>query len=97
MKVLVHGLPRTSSGKLQRYRLVEAFTNGEYTQLLASLQSLLQQSSSFEQDSPAMAQGPVDSPLRSYADVAEMAMPAVVNISTDKLVDMLRREEESKA
>ena len=36
---------------------------------------------------PAMAQGPVDSPLRSYADVAEMAMPAVVNISTDKLVD----------
>jgi serine protease Do len=34
-----------------------------------------------------MAQGPVDGQLRSYADVAEMTMPAVVNISTDKLVD----------
>ena len=33
------------------------------------------------------AQGPVDSQLRSYADVAEMTMPAVVNISTDKLVE----------
>jgi acyl-CoA synthetase (AMP-forming)/AMP-acid ligase II/acyl carrier protein len=37
----VHSVPRTSSGKLQRYRLVEAFRNGEYAQLLASLQSLL--------------------------------------------------------
>ncbi len=34
-----------------------------------------------------MAQGPVDNQLRSYADVAEKTMPAVVNISTDKLVD----------
>jgi serine protease Do len=34
-----------------------------------------------------MAQGPVAGQLRSYADVAEMTMPAVVNISTDKLVD----------
>jgi len=34
-----------------------------------------------------MAQGPVDGQLRSYADVAEKTMPAVVNISTDKMVD----------
>jgi serine protease Do len=34
-----------------------------------------------------MAQGPVDNQLRSYADVAEKTMPAVVNISTDKMVD----------
>ncbi len=34
-----------------------------------------------------MAQGPVDGQLRSYADVAEKTMPAVVNISTDKIVD----------
>ena len=33
------------------------------------------------------AQGPVDGQLHSYADVAEVTMPAVVNISTDKLVD----------
>ena len=38
----VHNLPRTSSGKLQRYRLVQAFENGEYAQVLASLQSLQQ-------------------------------------------------------
>jgi len=37
--------------------------------------------------SAAMAQGPVDNQLRSYADVAEITMPAVVNISTDKMVD----------
>ncbi len=35
----------------------------------------------------AWAQGPVDNQLRSYADVAEKTMSAVVNISTDKLVD----------
>ena len=35
----------------------------------------------------ATAQGPVDGQLRSYADVAEMTMPSVVNISTDKLVE----------
>jgi len=35
----------------------------------------------------ASAQGPVDGQLRSYADVAEKTMPAVVNISTDKLVE----------
>jgi serine protease Do len=34
-----------------------------------------------------MAQGPVEGQLRSYADVAEKTMPAVVNISTDKMVD----------
>jgi serine protease Do len=34
-----------------------------------------------------MAQGPVSDQLRSYADVAEITMPAVVNISSDKLVD----------
>ena len=37
--------------------------------------------------STAMAQAPVDNQLRSYADVAERTMPAVVNISTDKMVD----------
>ncbi|MEN8008027.1 MAG: DegQ family serine endoprotease [Candidatus Krumholzibacteriota bacterium] len=37
--------------------------------------------------SSALAQAPVDHQLRSYADVAETTMPAVVNISTDKLVD----------
>ena len=37
--------------------------------------------------SAVMAQGPVDGQLRSYADVAEKTMPAVVNISTDKMVD----------
>ena len=37
--------------------------------------------------STAAAQAPVDNPLRSYADVAEITMPAVVNISTDKMVD----------
>jgi len=35
----------------------------------------------------AHAQAPVDNQLRSYADVAEKTMPAVVNISTDKMVD----------
>jgi serine protease Do len=35
---------------------------------------------------PAAAQAPA-SELRSYADVAALAMPAVVNISTDKVVD----------
>ncbi len=34
-----------------------------------------------------LAQGPVDSPLRSYADVAAKTMPSVVNISTDKVVE----------
>ena len=37
--------------------------------------------------SMATAQAPVDNQLRSYADVAEKTMPAVVNISTDKMVD----------
>ena len=37
--------------------------------------------------STAHAQAPVDNQLRSYADVAEKTMPAVVNISTDKMVD----------
>ncbi len=40
------------------------------------------------QAGPAVAQGPVvESPLRSYADVAEIAMPAVVNISAEKVAD----------
>jgi len=37
----------------------------------------------------AQAQNP--SASRSYADVAEMAMPAVVNISTDKVVESNNR------
>jgi len=36
-------LPRTTSGKLQRYRLAQAFEFGEYDALLASLQSLVVQ------------------------------------------------------
>jgi acyl-CoA synthetase (AMP-forming)/AMP-acid ligase II/acyl carrier protein len=38
--VPVSRLPRTTSGKLQRYRLVQSFERGEYEQPLASLQSL---------------------------------------------------------
>ncbi len=41
--------------------------------------------------SMATAQAPVDNQLRSYADVAEKTMPAVVNISTDKIVDSSSR------
>jgi len=37
----VKSIPRTTSGKLQRYRLAEAFEQGEYTDILASLQALL--------------------------------------------------------
>ncbi len=40
----VHSLPRTSSGKLQRYRLVQAFADGEYDELLATLRSLVARS-----------------------------------------------------
>jgi len=38
----VNSIPRTTSGKLQRYRLVEAFEQGDYTDVLVSLQSLLE-------------------------------------------------------
>lgn len=34
----VHGLPRTSSGKLQRFRLAEAYKAGEYNELLGKLE-----------------------------------------------------------
>ncbi len=44
--VPVHSLPRTSSGKLQRYRLVEAFERSEYEAVLASLRALTQTSDS---------------------------------------------------
>ncbi len=37
--------------------------------------------------SMSLAQGPLDSPLRSYADVAAKTMPSVVNISTDKVIE----------
>jgi acyl carrier protein len=37
----VPNLPRTTSGKLQRYRLAQAFTRGEYVTLAASLQTLV--------------------------------------------------------
>ncbi len=36
---------------------------------------------------PVAAQGPLDAPLRSYADVAAKTMPSVVNISTDRVVE----------
>lgn len=35
----VHNLPRTSSGKLQRFRLVDAFCNAEYKQLQDELEA----------------------------------------------------------
>jgi acyl-CoA synthetase (AMP-forming)/AMP-acid ligase II/acyl carrier protein len=62
----VRKLPRTSSGKLQRYRLVQAFENGEYAQVLASLQSLLQRS-----DSPSLESGV----LRQLLDVCRELFP----------------------
>jgi len=37
----VPSLPRTTSGKLQRYRLAQAFARGEYDVLVASLQALI--------------------------------------------------------
>ena len=45
----VHNLPRTTSGKLQRYRLVEAFANGGYRDAQAALQALLQDSATVTQ------------------------------------------------
>ncbi|MFQ5643404.1 MAG: AMP-binding protein [Thiogranum sp.] len=38
----VKRIPRTTSGKLQRYRLAQAFEQGEYAAVLASLQPLMQ-------------------------------------------------------
>ena len=62
----VHNLPRTSSGKLQRYRLVQAFENGQYEQVLASLQSGLRLS-----DSPSHESGVV----RQLIDVCKTIFP----------------------
>ncbi|MEA2080861.1 MAG: non-ribosomal peptide synthetase, partial [Pseudomonadota bacterium] len=62
----VHNLPRTSSGKLQRYRLVQAFEKGEYAELLASLQAFLQSS-----DSPSPESGVV----RQLLDVCRELFP----------------------
>jgi acyl carrier protein len=62
----VHDLPRTSSGKLQRYRLLRAFENGDYAQVLASLQSFLQCS-----DSPSLESGV----LRQLLDVCRELFP----------------------
>ena len=42
----VKSIPRTTSGKLQRYRLAEAFEQGEYSDVLASLQALLENTGS---------------------------------------------------
>ena len=39
-------------------------------------------------EAQAQSQATAPNPLRSYADVAEIASPAVVNISADKVVDM---------
>ena len=39
--VPVHTLPRTTSGKLQRFRLVQAYEAGEYAEVLDELQSSL--------------------------------------------------------
>jgi len=38
----VKTIPRTTSGKLQRYRLAEAFETGGYTDVLASLRSFME-------------------------------------------------------
>ncbi|HED19468.1 MAG TPA: AMP-dependent synthetase [Gammaproteobacteria bacterium] len=37
----VNSIPRTTSGKLQRYRLAEAFERGEYSDVLATIQSFM--------------------------------------------------------
>jgi len=62
----VHRLPRTSSGKLQRYRLVQAFENGEYARVLASLQSFLSCS-----DKPSLENGAE----RQLLDVCRELLP----------------------
>ncbi|GMQ88896.1 MAG: mutanobactin A non-ribosomal peptide synthetase MubE [Gammaproteobacteria bacterium] len=37
----VNSIPRTTSGKLQRYRLAEAFAQGEYADVLATIQAYM--------------------------------------------------------
>ena len=48
----VPNLPRTTSGKLQRYRLAQAFERGEYHTLMASVQALVAQSGSADAPNP---------------------------------------------
>jgi len=62
--IAVHNLPRTSSGKLQRYRLVQAFENGEYAQQMASLQTFLHRS-----DGPSLESGVLQQLLDVCRDV----------------------------
>jgi len=54
--VPVHSLPRTTSGKLQRYRLVEAFERGEYRQVLAELDACLDTSAATAAANPCEQQ-----------------------------------------
>ncbi len=62
----VNHLPRTTSGKLQRYRLVENFEKGEYAEALTSLQEAAQSSGS----APAGA-----ATARQLLDVCELLFP----------------------
>jgi acyl carrier protein len=75
----VHNLPRTSSGKLQRYRLVQAFENGEYAQVLASLQAFLPCSGS-----PSLESGV----LRQLLDVCRELFPGRVIRSDQNLFEL---------
>jgi acyl-CoA synthetase (AMP-forming)/AMP-acid ligase II/acyl carrier protein len=52
----VPSLPRTTSGKLQRYRLARAFERGEYNTLMASLQALVAQPGSAAAPNPVELQ-----------------------------------------
>jgi acyl-CoA synthetase (AMP-forming)/AMP-acid ligase II/acyl carrier protein len=52
----VPNLPRTTSGKLQRYRLAQAFERGEYSALVVSLQGPVAQSGSAVPPNPVELQ-----------------------------------------
>jgi acyl-CoA synthetase (AMP-forming)/AMP-acid ligase II/acyl carrier protein len=69
----VRSLPRTSSGKLQRFRLVEAFNAGEYDQLPGELDA---------QDEPG-GQPAVSSVEQSLLDLCRQLFPGHV-IATDQ-------------
>ena len=75
----VHRLPRTSSGKLQRYRLVQAFENGEYARVLASLQSFLSCS-----DKPSLENGAE----RQLLDVCRELLPGRVITPDQNLFEL---------
>ncbi len=69
----VHTLPRTTSGKLQRYRLADAFSTGEYDQLLDKL----------ETHSGPAGQPEVSSVEQTLLDLCRQLFPSQV-ITTDQ-------------